>query len=374
MITYYCNSYYCWNMEKQHLSRFKLDPFLVFPKVIAIRHTIVFWNKGLVEKVISTKPSMQRAPTSVPSLLTRLETSTKKPLPLILLIWNVFRFQCFCFSPPRWFHRTLENAQEFLGSKKKKISTCLSPLAPFHYVSFFSSSSKSKFINHLPADKISCLMGEQLLHLVGSCDEKCSSVSLPPPLLPAPCQTQHTCRSNDKARGRLIFSRLPFKIPPGCGGGMLADLKSVLNSCHIVRYVHTWRKFCSAGAHGTLEKCPDTTCIQQALGPTVEPLGLYPPQILRHVSTVKPQKKINIWSPTKLLNRTECVSLDFYKSYWVKYEFLTFRSNYLTSSFKLCLCLLLQCYGIIWKHFAERCFWVGVVTLNYVHTQFLTHI
>lgn len=59
----------------------------------------------------------------------------------------------------------MESFQEFTGREENHLY-----FLPFS-VSFFSPSMESKIINHLPADKISCLMREQLQHLMGSYDE-----------------------------------------------------------------------------------------------------------------------------------------------------------------------------------------------------------
>lgn len=75
---------------------------------------------------------------------------------------------CYC-SHRMKNNQSLETIQDFGGGQKNTryafpsfFSVCFS---------LFSSSSKSKIINHLPADKISRSMGEQLQHLVGSRDE-----------------------------------------------------------------------------------------------------------------------------------------------------------------------------------------------------------
>lgn len=68
-------------------------------------------------------------------------------------------------------NQTLESVQEFVGTGEVGgIDLC--PL-PFLSVSIFPfpPSCKSKIINHLPADKISCSVAKQLSHLVESCDE-----------------------------------------------------------------------------------------------------------------------------------------------------------------------------------------------------------
>lgn len=68
-----------------------------------------------------------------------------------------------------------------------------------------SPSSKSKIINHPPADKISCSMAEQLQHLVESCDEVRSRFPLSQLPLgsfrtsPTSCQKLYTCSSSDKS-------------------------------------------------------------------------------------------------------------------------------------------------------------------------------
>lgn len=74
---------------------------------------------------------------------------------------------CYC-SHRMKNNQSLGIIQEFAGRKKERErekNYIFITHPPFFSVSFslpVSPSSKSKIINHLPADKISCLMGEQL--------------------------------------------------------------------------------------------------------------------------------------------------------------------------------------------------------------------
>lgn len=77
-------------------------------------------------------------------------------------------FLCYC-SQRMKNNQSLETVQEFAVREKEESDVCF-PLL-FLSVSPFSPSRTTKIINHLPADKISCSLGEQLQHLVGSCDE-----------------------------------------------------------------------------------------------------------------------------------------------------------------------------------------------------------
>lgn len=128
-------------------------------------------------------------------------------------------------------NQSLESIQVFAGRGGEKldvyfppffsISLCL-PVSPL--------SSKSKIINHLPADKISCSMGEQLQHLVGSCDEVRSNFLPLSPRFPRahPERCQHpanrrtraaeTIRRKKTKNRRLIFSRGPVFAFESFGG------------------------------------------------------------------------------------------------------------------------------------------------------------